>query len=254
MPEIHVSVVDDITVVEIDNTRARNAFTLAMYRQLEDALKSVDPNSTKGLVLTGAGGSFASGTDITEFENFSSEDALQYENYLEQVLTTVERCPVPTIAAIAGACTGGGAVLAAVCNIRLATPEVRFGIPIVRTLGNCLTVSNVRRISQLIGIGRAQNLLLRAKLMGAIDALACGLITEIVAEEVLKLRAIEIAREIAAFAPLSVTALREAFRHLSAVDTAALDEQLVRSCYGSRDFQEGVRAFAAKRHPAWRGV
>ena len=108
------------------------------------------------LVVAGADGrAFAAGTDISLFDNFRTEsDALAYEGRMDRVLSAVERCPVPTIAAISGACTGGGAAIAAACDLRIAAANMRFGFPIARTLGNCLSIANLARLVALIGFAR----------------------------------------------------------------------------------------------------
>ena len=130
------------------------------------------------MVLTGAGDkAFAAGTDIGQFRDFrTADDAIAYEAKLDRVLGALERCAVPTIAAVSGACTGGGAGIAAACDLRLASaPNARFGFPIARTLGNCLSMANVARLSALIGAARVTEMIFTARLFSASEALAVGL-------------------------------------------------------------------------------
>src|SRR3954463_6535615 len=126
--------------------QARNALTFAMYEQMAAICEAVNADySIKAMILTGAGEkAFASGTDISQFRAFKTpEDALEYEGRIDRVLGKLEQCRAPTIAAISGACTGGGAGIAACCDLRIGTETAKFGFPIARTLGNCLSMSNI---------------------------------------------------------------------------------------------------------------
>ena len=163
--------------------QARNAFTFEMYERLAQICEQADKDrSIKVLVLQGAGDkAFASGTDINQFRAFKTpEHAIEYESRIDRVLTALEQCRVPTIAAIAGACTGGGAGIAACCDLRVGTNTTRFGFPIARTLGNCLSMSNISRLTSLIGPARTKDLIFKARLVEAPEALALGLLNEVV--------------------------------------------------------------------------
>jgi enoyl-CoA hydratase len=129
---------DGIGRITFNRPQARNAFTFAMYERLAEICAGAENDRTlKALLLTGAGDkAFASGTDISQFKAFkTAEDALAYESRIDRVVGTLERCRVPTNAAIAGACTGGGGALAAACDLRIAAANARFGFPVARTLG-----------------------------------------------------------------------------------------------------------------------
>jgi enoyl-CoA hydratase/carnithine racemase len=193
---------------------------------------------------------------MTQFRAFSSaDDALAYEARMDRVFDAVERCPLPTVAAIAGACTGGGAALAAACDIRIATVDLRFGVPIARTLGNCLSVANLARLSALVGAGRVTDLLFTARLLGAEEALAAGLISEVVADhDALITRATELADVLAGHAPLTLAATKEGLRRLRIQGADADDRDIVVRTYMSADFKEGLEAFLAKRKPNWTGA
>lgn len=236
---------------------ARNALTFGMYQTLAEACSGVPVDgSVKAVVITGAGGrAFAAGTDMTQFRTFSSpQDALDYEADIESVLTAVEMCPVPTIAAINGACTGGGASIAAVCDLRIATTSLKFGFPIARTLGNCLAASNLARLSTLLGAARVREMIFTARLMLADEALSAGLVTEILADEATLLaRAEELATLMGEMAPLTLRATKEALRrNQKALEVD--DDDLVTMCYMSRDFRAGMEAFLAKEKPEWSGT
>src|SRR4051812_333891 len=131
-----------IARLTFNRPQARNALTFAMYERMAQICEELDQDpSVKAMILTGAGAkAFAAGTDIAQFRAFETpEDALAYERRIDRVLGTLERCRVPTIAAISGACTGGGAAIAACCDLRIGAPSAKFGFPIARTLGNCLS-------------------------------------------------------------------------------------------------------------------
>jgi enoyl-CoA hydratase len=174
---------DGIARLTFNRPQARNALTFAMYEQMAAICESINADrSIKALILTGTGDkAFASGTDISQFRAFkTAQDSLDYEARIDRVLGTLEQCRVPTIAAIAGACTGGGAGIAACCDIRIGTAATRIGFPIARTLGNCLSMSNISRLVSLIGPARTKDLIFKARLVEAPEALALGLLNEIV--------------------------------------------------------------------------
>src|SRR5215471_14183192 len=237
---------------------ARNAMTWHMYERLVEVCEEVNADrSVRAMVLTGAGGrAFVAGTDISQFRSFDTpQHALDYEARGNHVMATLESVRVPTIAAIAGPCTGGGAGMASCCDLRLASPSARYGFPIARTLGNCLSMPNYTRLFTLLGPARARDILLTARLMDAQEMLACGLVREVVADEgALLPRAQALAEELAGHAPLTMWAAKEAMRRLrERLLPEGSDSDLILSCYMSSDFKEGVEAFLAKRRPEWRG-
>jgi enoyl-CoA hydratase len=243
--------------VTLNRPEARNALTFAMYEGLAKVCGTIpDDGSVKSIVVTGAGEkAFAAGTDMRQFRDFSSEqDALDYETRMSRVFTIIEKCPVPTIAAISGACTGGGAAIAAACDLRIATADMKFGFPIARTLGNTLSIESMSRIAALIGIGRVKEAIFTAKLIGADDALAIGLITEIVADHAaLVARVTELTETLAGHAPITMRTVKEGLRRLRVEGAEAEDHDLVVAAYMSDDFREGMEAFLGKRKPNWKG-
>jgi enoyl-CoA hydratase/carnithine racemase len=244
--------------VTFNRPQARNALTWNMYSRLETACHEVNADRTvRAVVLMGAGGqAFVAGTDIAQFRAFTTEqDALDYEARGNLVMRTLESVRVPTIAAIAGACTGAGAAIAACCDIRLASPSARYGFPIARTLGNCLSMANYTRAAALIGFARLKDLIMRARLMDAQEMLACGLVAEVSPDEdSLLTRAQAVADEVASMAPLTLWATKEALRRIrDTLMPEGADSDLIVACYTSQDFKEGVEAFLAKRKPVWTG-
>jgi enoyl-CoA hydratase len=239
--------------VTLNRPQARNALTFPMYERLAEI--AANPGDVRALVLTGAGDrAFAAGTDINQFRAFTgAEDAMAYESRIDRVLGVIERCRVPTIAAIAGACTGGGAAIAASCDLRIAAANARFGFPIARTLGNCLSMSNIARLSALVGPARVIEMIFTARLFSADEALSAGLVTEVLPDhDALAARAAELAALVGSHAPLTMRATREALRRLR--DSLPPDEDLIRLCYTSQDFKEGMDAFLTKRAPVWHGI
>src|ERR1700741_4812063 len=174
---------DGIGRITFNRPQARNAFTFAMYERLPAICDEANRDRTiKVLVLQGAGDkAFASGTDINQFRAFTTpQHALDYEARIDRGLTELEQCRVPTVAAINGACTGGGAGIAACCDLRIGTKTVKMGFPIARTLGNCLSMSSLSRLTALIGPARVKDIIFTARLVGAEEAAAAGLLGEVV--------------------------------------------------------------------------
>jgi enoyl-CoA hydratase len=193
---------DGIARVTFNRPQARNAFTFAMYERLAEICQAAETDrSIKVMLLTGAGEkAFAAGTDISQFKAFkTAEDALAYESRIDRVVGTLERCRVPTIAVISGACTGGGGALAAACDLRIAAANARFGFPVARTLGNCLSMGNYARLAALIGIARAKEIIFTARLVEAEEAKSVGLVSEVLPDHAaLMERAEELAKHVAA--------------------------------------------------------
>ena len=248
---------DGIGYVTFNRPQARNALTFAMYERLAEICKEAPEAGVRALLLTGAGEkAFAAGTDISQFRAFNSpEDALGYEQRIDRVLGAIEACPIPTIAAISGACTGGGAGIAACCDLRIAAANARFGFPVARTLGNCLSMSNYVRLTALIGPAKVKEIIFTARLIEAPEALSMGLVSEVLPDHAALLaRGEELARLVAGNAPLTLRATKEAVRRIKESMVPAEAHDLILMCYMSRDFREGMDAFLNKRKPEWQGA
>jgi len=242
--------------VILNRPQQRNALTWAMYSGLIAACDAVNADhSIKAMVVAGAGHVFAAGTDISQFRAFTTEqDAQEYEAYGARVMSALEAVRVPVIAALEGACTGAGAVIASACDLRIAAPSLRFGVPIARTLGNCLSHANYARVVALLGFSRTQEMLMTGRLLDAEELRLMGGVAEVVAEEQLFARAQALAETVAANAPLTHQATKLALARIkSRLVPAEDDADIIRMCYMSHDFHEGVEAFLAKRKPAWTG-
>lgn len=255
--EGHVALSLDGPVARVvfDRPAARNAMTFAMYDELLAACETID--ATPGLraaVLRGAGGAFVSGTDIAEFAGFATgEHGVAYERRVEAVVSRLEALRVPTLAAIDGAATGGGLALAAACDLRLVTTRSRLGVPIARSLGNCLSTANLARLLRGFGSGPTRRMLLLAELLDGEEARALGFALDCVEPAAFESRVEAVVERLCAGAPLTLAATREALARLERAAPPD-DADLVARVYASADFREGVAAFLAKRKPDWRGA
>jgi len=254
----HVLVTRDGPVVTLTFNRpeARNAMTWGMYQRLYDTCEDVDADEgVRVLVLKGAGGkAFVAGTDIAQFTRFESgEDGLRYERDGDERMGRIARVTKPVIAQIQGYAVGGGFGIAAGADLRIATPDARFGAPIARTLGNCLSMRAYARYLELLGPSRLKELIFTARLLSADEALAAGFVHEIVTPEAIDARVRELAETVASHAPITLSVTKEAIRRIHESRVLPNGDDLVARTYGSADFREGVRAFLEKRAPHWTG-
>jgi enoyl-CoA hydratase len=253
--EVHLTREGGVAKVIFDRQQARNAMTWRMYEQLGDiCARLAGDDGIRVVVFRGAGGkAFVAGTDIAQFLEFKSgDDGIAYEQRMEAYLAALEALPMPTLAVVEGFAIGGGLAIAACCDLRIATPGTRFGVPIARTLGNCLSVKNVARLVSALGAARTKRVLLLAEMIGAEEALSCGFLAEIVAPADVDRRIDELCERLARNAPVTMRVSKEAIRRLLHAGLPD-DDDLVRECYGSEDFHRGVRAFVDKREAQWTG-
>jgi enoyl-CoA hydratase/carnithine racemase len=254
--QIHLSIADGVAAILIDRPQARNAMTWAMYEQLAEICTLIAADTTiRVTTIRGAGGeAFVAGTDIEQFAAFNgADDGVAYEKVIDARIGQLERLPMPTIAIVEGWAIGGGLAISAACDFRIATPSASFGVPIARTLGNCLAMSNTARLVAGFGAARAKRMLLLAETIGAGEAQACGFVTAIAQPDALDAEVAQMCKRLASHAPVTMRVSKEAIRRLT---TEGLPdaEDLVRAAYGSRDFQIGVAAFIDKQRPVWTGT
>jgi enoyl-CoA hydratase/carnithine racemase len=245
-----------VVTLTFNRPQARNAMTWGMYQRLYDTCEEVDADDTvRVLVLRGAGGkAFVAGTDISQFSEFKSgEDGLKYERDGNERMGRIGRVKKPVIAQIQGFAVGGGLGIAAGADLRIATPDAKFGAPIARTLGNCLSMRAYATYIDLLGPSRLKELIFTARLLSAEEALAAGFVHEIVAPEAIEARVRELAATVASHAPITLQVTKEAIRRIQEARTVPDGDDLVARTYGSADFHEGVAAFVAKRAPVWTG-
>ncbi|MDO9506118.1 MAG: enoyl-CoA hydratase/isomerase family protein [Hydrogenophaga sp.] len=244
-----------VASVVFNRPQARNAMTWGMYEQLTAIASALKADaSVRCVVFRGAGGqAFVAGTDIEQFTTFKTgEDGVAYERQIEACIDLLCALPMPTMAVIDGWCVGGGLAIATSCDFRLATPGAKFGVPIAKTLGNCLSIENVARLSAAFGHQRVKRMLVLAEFIDADEALACGYLHAVEAPDTIDNATTALVQRLIALAPVTQRVSKAALARLVTHDLAEADD-LIRAAYGSDDFHEGVAAFVAKRPPVWSG-
>ena len=246
-----------VAFLTFNRPEARNAMTWDMYEALVEACDRVDQTeSVRVLVLRAEGKAFIAGTDISQFTRFESrDDAIAYERRIDSIIDRLERVSAATLAQVQGVAAGGGCAIALACDLRVCTPDAQFGIPIARTLGNCLSAANYARLLDMIGPSRVKDLLFTGRLVDATEAASLGLVTRMADPSTIDDAVRDLTATIAANAPLTIRATKEAVRRIQAsqrIDAAQADD-LIAMCYSSGDFKEGVAAFLAKRPPVFKG-
>lgn len=251
---VHLRIDGAVATLIFDRPAARNAMTWAMYEQLAAHCRALaaDTARVRVVVLRGAGGkAFVAGTDIEQFRAFDSgDDGVAYEDKVDAFVAALEAVPQPTLAVVEGWAVGGGMALANACDLRMATPGARFGVPIARTLGNCLSARNLRRLAATLGVPLVKRMLLLAETPPA-ESLPPGYVTVVPAAD-LDAQVAALCERLAGHAPITMAVSKELLRRVT-LELDLSDEDLVRRVYGSADFREGVEAFTGKRAPAWRG-
>ena len=257
IPEARFETASPLAFLTFNRPQARNALTWAMYDALVDACDRVDADDTvRVFVVRADGDAFAAGTDIRQFTGFASgDDGVAYERRLDAVIDRLERVSAPTIAQVHGVAAGGGCAIALTCDLRVCTPAARFGVPIARTLGNCLSAANLARLVDLVGPARTKDLLFTGRLIDVTEAASLGLVTRVAEPEAIDGVVRELAETIAANAPLTIRATKEVVRRLALRRRLDLPEadDVISACYASHDFREGVASFLEKRHPRFTG-
>ena len=249
---VHLQLRGAVATITFDRPSARNAMTWAMYEQLDEELDRIDASrDVRVVVLRGAGGHFVAGTDIAQFTAFTSgDDGVAYESRLERIVAKLEQMRAATIAGVEGFAVGAGLVLAAACDLRIAAPSARFGVPIARTVGNALSMMNYARLVALLGASRTKAMLLTTDFMPADEARAAGFVAAVVDESAFGPELDALSARVSTYSPITIQCTKEAVRRIVEV---AQGDDLVHRAYGSRDFHEGVAAFVEKRAPKWEG-
>ncbi len=244
-----------IARLTFDRPQSRNAMTWRMYDDLTEGCQAIDANPGIRLaVLRGAGGkSFVAGTDIEQFRNFASgREGVAYEEKIDGYVSALEALRVPTLAVDEGWAVGGGLAIANACDLRIAAAGARFGVPIARTLGNCLSPVNLRRLCDTLGVSWVKRMVLLAEMPTAEELQPVGYLADVVPAGELDARVADVCQRLLTHAPVTMRVTREMLRRL-ATDPRAKANDLIEFCYGGEDFREGVEAFFAKNPPQWQG-
>lgn len=238
---IHLEFDDSIAVIRIDRPERRNALNLEAVEALDAAVSSLD-DTTRAVLITGVDGHFCAGADLTELED------LTFTHRLRVMLDHLVDLPIPTIAAISGSCMGLGMQLAVACDIRIATDDARFAVPVAK-LGLMVDHWTLRRLVALFGHGAARHMVLSAAILDAADGHRLGFVQELGSLDT----AMATARRIASLAPLSIAGSKLGLNLLDPpVDTAAY-QAAFEAAWRSADLEEGRRAFAERRSPRFSG-
>lgn len=252
--QILLEKIGSVLHLTLANPGRYNALTWRMYDAFADAIEETlrDP-AVRVLVIRGHGEAFAAGTDISQFASFTTgEQGLKYEQSIGAVLGKLLNLDIPVIAAVDGPAVGAGLAIAACSDVVIATESATFGVPIARTVGNCIPPAVLRRLQARIGQGRTMAMLVTASLLSAEEAQKAGFVYQVVTRSDFADTVHRLSLRMSRNAPLTVAALKEMDRRLQD-DPAAVADDLLLRCYGSADFQEGVAAFMEHRRPEWTG-
>ena len=253
--EVRLELRNDVAYITFDHVAARNAMTVGMYQSLKSICEDLAKNpKAKVAILRGAGGkSFVSGSDIAQFSRFTSgEDGISYEEGIDQYLAPLATLPIPTIAVIDGMAVGGGLAIASCCDFRISTPDSRFGVPIAKTLGNCLSASNVAWLVAHLGVNIVKRMLLLAELVTAPELLKQGYLLATYPAENLEAEANQLAERLMTLAPMTQKSTKLTLARLIKNNLPDCSD-LIRECYGSEDFKNGVSAFLDGKPAVWTG-
>lgn len=238
-----------VGVVRINRPEARNALTWDMYDALVDACdKAEADHNLRVVIIRGAGGAFAAGTDISQFKDFDGDAGVAYEKRLDAVIDRIERLPLITIAEVDGPAAGGGCAIALACDLRFCSERATFGVPVSRTLGNCLSIANTARLVDMIGLALTRDLLLTGRLVLADEARRAGLVSEVFGEDEISQEVMTLAEQLATRKRSTIVATKAMLLRLRdhRRPAAGSADDILRGCYGSSDFKNGVAAFLLK--------
>ena len=255
LAEVRLELRNGIAYISFDHVAARNAMTAGMYQ----SLKTICEDLTKGsaahvAILRGAGGkSFVSGSDIAQFAGFQNgDDGIDYEEGIDRYLTPLAMLPIPTIAVIDDMAIGGGLAIASCCDFRISTPDARFGVPIAKTLGNCLSAANVAWLVAHLGVTIVKRMLLLAELVTAPELLKQGYLLATYPADDLDAEAKQLAERLKKLAPITQKSSKQTLARIIKNNLPDCSD-LIRECYGSADFKNGVAAFLNGKSPTWTG-
>lgn len=256
MAEIRLEKKDVVATVTLSNPRKLNAINVAMWNALAQTFAALsEDDSLRCVIVRGDGHNFAAGADVEEFStvrNTMTQGMRYHTETIAQALAAISQCRHPTIAAIEGVCVGGGLEIACACDIRIAAPTARFGIPINR-LGFPLAPGELQYLLQLAGKAVVLEILLEGRVFGAAEAKDKGLVNR-VADDV-PAEARRSAQRIAQGAPLAARMNKQLVRRLAPMPQPLTEQELQEAFafLASQDYREGVQTFLSKRKPVFSG-
>ena len=251
-PCLDLQINGKIARVIFNNPAARNALTWPMYEELKQICDSLAKNADiRVVIFRGAGDkAFVSGSDIQQFVDLKKNEA--YEVAVDHIFASLQQLPMPTIAMIEGLAVGSGLLMATACDFRISTPEARFGIPVAKTLGNCLSPSNLSWLATHLGVPTVKKMLLTAELIKAPELLESGFLYQTIDASEIDAATTVLAQKLASLAPITQKASKLALARLLQSNLPDCTD-LMRETYNSKDFREGVNAFLEGRSPQWIG-
>jgi enoyl-CoA hydratase/carnithine racemase len=255
MAQVGYELRGSIAHITFDHVAARNAMTVAMYQSLKDICQDIANDSrVRVAIFRGAGGkSFVSGSDIAQFASFTSgQDGISYEQAIDDYLSPLATLPIPSIAVIDGMAVGGGLAIASCCDFRISSPGAKFGVPIAKTLGNCLSAGNVAWLVSYLGINIVKRMLLLAEMISAEELLKQGFIYAIHQADQLGKEADALAERLSSLAPITQKSSKLVLARLLKHQLPNCDD-LIAETYGSQDFKNGVASFLKGEPPVWTG-
>jgi enoyl-CoA hydratase/carnithine racemase len=255
LAEVRLELRNGIAYITFDHVAARNAMTVGMYQSLKTICEDLSKSSAARVaILRGAGGkSFVSGSDIAQFADFQDgDDGIRYEEGIDQYLAPLALLPIPTIAVIDGMAVGGGLAIASCCDFRISTPDARFGVPIAKTLGNCLSAGNVAWLVAHLGMPVVKRMLLLAELVTAPELLKQGYLLATYDADDLESEANKLADRLMQLAPITQKSSKQTLARIIKNNLPDCSD-LIRECYGSDDFKNGVASFLEGKPPVWTG-
>lgn len=255
LAEVRLELRNGIAHITFDHVLARNAMTVGMYQSLQKICEELIQSSVARVaILRGAGGkSFVSGSDIAQFAGFQNgDDGIRYEEGIDSYLAPLAMLPFPTIAVIDGMAVGGGLAIASCCDFRISTPDARFGVPIAKTLGNCLSAGNVAWLVAHLGVNVVKRMLLLAELVAAPELLKQGYLLATYPAEDLENEAHQLAKRLMSLAPITQKSSKQTLARMIKNNLPDCSD-LIRECYGSEDFKNGVTSFLKGEPPVWIG-
>ncbi|CAM3830725.1 enoyl-CoA hydratase/isomerase family protein [Polynucleobacter antarcticus] len=253
--QVHYALRNHIAYITFDHVAARNAMTVAMYQSLQSICEDIALNpDIRVAIFRGAGGkSFVSGSDIAQFSGFQSgADGIRYEEDIDQYLGPLATLPIPSIAVIDGMAVGGGLAIASCCDFRISTPDAKFGVPIARTLGNCLSPSNIAYLVVNLGIHIVKRMLLLAEMISAKELLVQGYLLATYDADQLGKEADSLAERLIKLAPITQKSCKLTVARIVKHNLPNCND-LIEECYGSADFKNGVASFLKGEPATWVG-